>query len=434
MLGIPAIAKVEQQMVARRATVRDMRRSNRAVLLSKIYLEGPLSRHELTELTSLSPASVSTLVAEFLEEGIVEEAGSVESDGGRPRVLLQVAPTFGHVIGVDVGETRVTVELFDMSMAALAKADYPIESQRLQPKATVRHVLDGISAVIAQAGVAQSDILGVGVAFPGVVDTGEEGLVHAQTLGWADGVPMGAMLRAGTDLPIHIDNGAKTLGQAEMWFGAGRGTQHAVIALVGSGVGAAVVAGGASYRGSRSSAGEWGHTTLVYGGRTCRCGARGCLEAYVGAEGILDRYREANRGRAAQGIDEESAIGALIASAETSKTAQKILTETVGYLGAGISTLINLFNPERIVLGGWAGMALGTRWLPQIRAAAAEHALQRPFSQATIMLCELGPDAVALGAATLPVARLLADGGLRLAPGSAPSGVRGPRVRRLTAA
>src|SRR5215207_916795 len=97
----------ERLMMARRATVRDMRRSNRAMLLSKIYLDGPLSRHELTQLTELSPASVSTLVAEFLEEGLVEEAGSVESDGGRPRVLLQVAPGFGNVIGVDVGETRV---------------------------------------------------------------------------------------------------------------------------------------------------------------------------------------------------------------------------------------------------------------------------------------------------------------------------------------
>lgn len=402
-------------MVAKRATVRDMRRSNRSVLLSKIYLDGPLSRHELTQLTSLSPASVSTLVAEFLDEGLVEEAGSVESDGGRPRVLLRVAPGFGHVIGVDVGETRVTVELFDMSMAALAKSDYPIERDKMVADSVVQHILDGISAVAAQSGVHRESILGVGVAFPGVVDSGEDGLVHAQVIGW-DGVPVKAMLRAGTDIPIHIDNGAKTLGQAEMWFGAGRGAQDAVIALLGSGVGAAVVAGGASYRGARSSAGEWGHTTIVYGGRECRCGARGCLEAYVGAEGILDRFREANRGKAAVGIDEESAIGSIIAAAETSKTASKVLTETVGYLGAGIATLVNLFNPERIVLGGWAGTALGSRWLPEIRAAAAEHALKRPYSQASITLCELGPDAVALGAATLPVAQLLADGGMRRTP------------------
>jgi predicted NBD/HSP70 family sugar kinase len=399
-------------MVTKRATVRDMRRANRSVLLSKIYLDGPLSRQELTQLTELSQASVSTLVAEFIEEGLVEEAGFVESDGGRPRVLLQVAPTFSHVIGVDVGETRVQVELFDLGMRALAKADYPIEWAEMGPELIVADIVAGIEAVTTQAGVDQESVLGVGVGVPGVVDQGEDGLVHAQTLNW-DGVPLRSMLRESTSIPIHIDNGAKMFGQAEMWFGAGRGLQDAVIALVGSGVGAAVVTGGVSYRGTHSSAGEWGHTTIVYGGRLCRCGSRGCLEAYVGAEGILDRFREANRGRSAGGSDEESAFGALIEAAGSSRTAQKVVTETVGYLGAGIATLINLFNPERIVLGGWAGLVLGGRWLPEIRQAAAEHALRRPFSQTEIELCRLGPDAVALGAATLPVAQLLADGGVR---------------------
>jgi predicted NBD/HSP70 family sugar kinase len=388
-----------------------MRRANRSVLLTKLYRDGPLSRHELVQSTALSQASVSNLVGELLEEGLVEEAGQVESDGGRPRVLLRVAPEFGYVVGADVGETRVQVELFNMSMTPLAKADYGIESTAPQPAAVVSRVLDGLRTVVGQAGVDPARVLGVGVAVPGVVERTSDAVVHAQSLGW-DAVPLGAMLRAGSDLPMHVDNGAKTLGQAEMWFGAGRGARHAVIALVGSGVGAAVVADGASYRGARSSAGEWGHTTIVYGGRRCRCGARGCLEAYVGAEAVLDRYRQANHGRPAPGVDEESAISGLIQA--PSKIAVKVLAETVGYLGAGFATLINLFNPERIVLGGWTGLALGERLMPEIRAATAEHALRQPFAQTTIELCELGQDAVALGAATLPVARLLSDGGRRV--------------------
>jgi predicted NBD/HSP70 family sugar kinase len=221
------------------------------------------------------------------------------------------------------------------------------------------------------------------------------------------------MLRAGTDAALHLDNGATTLGQAEMWFGAGRGSRHAVIALVGSGVGAAVMTNGISYRGASSSAGEWGHTTIVYGGRACRCGANGCLEAYVGAEGVLDRWRQARRGRPVPGPDEESAIMALLTAAERSDVAARVLRETAGYLGAGIANLINLFNPERIVLGGWAGLALGGRLLPGIRDAAATHALRHPYAQTSIELCRLGPDAVSVGAATLPVARLLSDGGIR---------------------
>ncbi|WP_460916684.1 ROK family protein [Plantactinospora veratri] len=297
-------------------------------------------------------------------------------------------------------------------MTMLASAEYPLDAAGPEPAAVVRHILAGLDAVTTQAGAAHSEILGVGIGVSGVVVQGGEAIVHAQTLGW-HGVPLERLIRSETDLPVHVDNGAKTLGQAEMWFGAGRGSRHAVFALVGSGVGAAVVTNGVMYRGVSSSAGEWGHTTLVYDGRACRCGARGCLEAYVGAEGIIDRYREARRGHAVPGADEESQLGALLEAAGRSATARRVLTETAGYLGAGVANLINLFNPERVVLGGWAGVALGATLLPAIREAAAGQALHQPYEQATIELGQLGIDAVALGAATLPVARLLAAGGLR---------------------
>jgi predicted NBD/HSP70 family sugar kinase len=188
-----------------------------------------------------------------------------------------------------------------------------------------------------------------------------------------------------------------------------------VIALVGTGVGAAVVTDGATYRGVSSSAGEWGHTTIVYGGRECRCGSRGCLEAYVGAEGILERYRKARGGRTAVDADVPAGIDALLAAADRSKVAAGLLAETAGLLGAGIANLINLFNPERVILGGWTGLALGTRLLPQIRDAARAHSLAHPYSRVSIELCQLGPDAVAFGAATLPVAALLARVGGRSA-------------------
>ncbi|WFE35635.1 ROK family transcriptional regulator [Micromonospora sp. WMMD975] len=414
-------------MDARRTTVRDMRRANRSVLLTRIWLDGPLSRHELGQSTALSLASVSNLVGEMIAEGLVEEAGSVESDGGRPRVLLRVAPGYGYLVGADVGETRVQVELFDLSMTALAKAEYPIAAAEPDPARVADHLRHGLAAVTEQSGVDPAAVLGFGVAVAGTVERTADAVVHAQTLGW-DGVPLGAMLRAGTDVPVHVDNGAKTLGQAEMWFGAGRGVRHAVVALVGSGVGASVVADGVGYRGAHSSAGEWGHTTIVYGGRRCRCGNHGCLEAYVGAEGVLDRFRQANRGRPAAGGDEETAFGELLRA--TGRTAAKVIDETVGYLGAGVANLVNLFNPERVVLGGWAGLALGERHLPAIRAATARHALRQPYAQTSIELCRLGPDAVAMGAATLPMTRLLRDGGVPREPAFRPAPpARRPRGR-----
>ena len=137
-------------------------------------------------------------------------------------------------------------------------------------------------------------------------------------------------------------------------------------------------------------------------GRACRCGAAGCLEAYVGAEAILDRY-----GRPLPGDDQESALAALVEAAATSQRAAQVLDRTALYLGVGIADLINLFNPERIILGGWAGLLLGGRLLPAIREHARRHSLKHAFNETSIELGRLGPEAVALGAATLPVERFL---------------------------
>lgn len=187
-----------------------------------------------------------------------------------------------------------------------------------------------------------------------------------------------------------------------LWFGAGQGARHAVVCLIGSGVGASIIGNGVTERAGASSGTEWGHTTIVVGGRDCRCGSLGHLEAYVGAEAILDRY-----GLPLPGDDEETALAALVALADTSPEAAKVLDETALYLGAGLADLINLYSPDQIILGGWAGLLLGHHLLPAIRASAREHALAHPFAETTITVGRLGPDAVARGAATLPIQAFL---------------------------
>jgi predicted NBD/HSP70 family sugar kinase len=452
-------------MDSTRTTTRDIRRQNRSILLSKLFFDGPLSRLELSQLTGLSSATVSTVTAELIDDRLIVEAGQVESGGGRPRVLLRVDPGYGYVVGVDVGETGVTVELFDIALQRLASVVGPVASHRPDPKTVVAEIVGGIAGVLARhaevvAGntdgadksdestldrrpVEVRDIVGVGVGVPGIVAeglaahelsgsaptstsraaAGRTSLVHAPTIGW-EGVALADMLaEAGVTAPIFVGNGAKTQARAEMWFGAARGARHAIVALVGSGVGAAVISDGVPYQGTTSSAGEWGHTTLVYGGRQCRCGAYGCLEAYVGAEGILDRYAASSRpahrhpdagnGSTGGAADEMAGIAGLVASAtgeQSDPVAADLLAETAAFLGTGIGNLINLFNPERVVLGGWAGLALGSVALPQIRAAAETQALAHPYDQVRIELSELGLDAVALGAATLPLAELLQRG------------------------
>jgi predicted NBD/HSP70 family sugar kinase len=400
----------------RTTTVRDLRKSNRSRALWQVFLNGPLTRQEVGDLSGLSTATVSNLVAALEAEGVVAEVGLEDSNGGRPRGLLQVNPGYGYVIGVDVGETAFLVELFDFRLQLRARHTSVTDMAVLDPEDAVRHIAEGIGAVIAESGVDRQDILGVGVAVPGLVEHREGAVVDGQSVGW-HAVPLEAMLRDRTGLPILVDNGAKTLGQAEKWFGAARGTDNAVIVLLGIGVGTCIISNGEVYRGATSSAGEWGHTKVVVGGRACRCGAQGCLEAYVGAGAIAARYSELKSRRVSTSPAElEARVAAIIDAAGRDPAAAQVLEETVTYLGAGIADLVNLFNPERVAVGGWLGQALSDALLPAVREAAGRQALRLPFSRVEIVKAELGKDAVALGAATLPIAQLLTAGAVVAEP------------------
>ncbi|WP_395364816.1 ROK family protein [Streptomyces sp. YH02] len=407
-------------------TVRDLRRENRTAVLQCLYFDGPLSRFSLGPATGLSSGSISNVVAELVAEGLVEEAGSVDSAGGRPRTLLRITPGSGFMIGVDVGETRVRIELFDLTLTELARTERPLAidgpnpHDRYEVGVVVEHVREGVAEVLRTAGVPAERLLGVGVGVPGIVarDAEDGAVVHGQTIGW-DAVPLERLLRESVELPpsvpYWIDNGAKTLGQAEMWFGAGRGARSAVVVLFGSGVGACVVTDPMG----PGRAIEWGHLTVRVRGRRCRCGAQGCLEAYAGAEALLERWREAG-GVPPAGADEETALTAMLAAAypvepgtEPDATALAVLAETAEYLGAGFADLINLFQPERILVGGWAGLQLGTRFLETVKGHASEYALTYPAGRVTIDMGTLGPDAVTVGAAILPLADFFGRGGRR---------------------
>ncbi|MFJ6567776.1 ROK family protein [Streptomyces sp. NPDC091292] len=407
-----------------RRTVRDLRRGNRSEVLQRLYFDGPMSRQALGPATGLSSGSVSNVVSELTADGLLEEAGVVDSDGGRPRTLLRVAPDSGRLIGVDVGETRVRVELFDLALTELARAELPLGHQDYDVDLIVRHISAGIAAVLDGNAVGADSLLGVGIGVPGIVDRSAPGgaVVHGQTIGWP-AVPLEALLRDAVELPegvgFFIGNGAAALGQAEMWFGGGRGARDAAIVLFGSGVGACIVTDGAIH----DTPGEWGHLTVNVRGRRCRCGALGCLEAYTGSEALLARWREAG-GRLPDDGDEESGVTALLAAAHPQDpdtapdpVAVAVLDETAEYLGAGISDLINLFAPERVLIGGWAGLQLGPHILDSVRRYAEGFSLHHPAARVSIEMGRLGPDAVTVGAATLPLAHFFAGGGRRARPG-----------------
>jgi predicted NBD/HSP70 family sugar kinase len=404
--------------VTGRATVKDLRVRNRAAVLRRVVLAGETTRATLANECRLSTATVTNVVADLIREGLVEEHGSLPSDGGRPIARLRPLASGAYVIGADVGEHGVTVEIFDLSLRRVDRVFRRLATRATSPSRVAEALTEAVAEVRAANPGANAALVGIGLGLPGVVDTAEDGTttIHAQSLGWQ---PTSLERVFGSmGVPTFADNGAKTLATAEMWFGAARGRAHSIVVLVGRGLGIGVIAGGRLLRGTSSSAGEWGHTKVSLGGPKCQCGARGCVEAYVGGDAIIRRWREA--GADVVGSDAEAFAQLIDAADAGDATAGRVLSETIEILGLGLANLVNLFNPEQIVMGGWAGLRLVERRQSELQQQVARFALSRPADQVVLEPGKVGEDAVALGAALLPLERLI-DGTLS-SPTGRPTG------------
>ncbi|MDX3494984.1 ROK family transcriptional regulator [Streptomyces turgidiscabies] len=382
-------------------TSRDIRTANRYEVLREIIAQSPTSRQELAAATGLSLATVATLVGELIDLRMLTEVGFEDSAGGRPRGLVAVNASGGALIGVDIAETYVRAELFDLGLNVLARAAEHMRPGESRPEQVVGHVTTAVGSVVAQAGIEGARVLGVGVSVPGQVDRVTGIAEYAPNWDWHD-VPLLDLLTEHIAYPLYLDNPLRACAVAELWFGAVRGHGNAVVVNLGTGVGAGLVIGGAVHRGVSNSAGEWGHTTLVLDGRPCHCGNHGCVETYVGAPGIMLNLAELDPGGALLRPDDQTATVDALARgvADGDPVAVRVVRDMARYLGASISDLVNLLNPEIVVLSSWVAATLGEPLVTEVREAVARHALKRPLAATEIVLSPIPGDPVCLGAAT----------------------------------
>jgi predicted NBD/HSP70 family sugar kinase len=396
--------------MAPRATVTDLRQRNRAAVLRDIVFSAETTRATIAANCRLSAATVSNVVSDLIRESLVEENGSVPSDGGRPIARIRLAPEGGYFLGADVGEHGVTVELFDLSLHRVDRVFRALPADETSASRIANALREAVLSIRSANPGPAAALIGIGLGLPGIVDVSADGAttIYAQSLGWKPTRVDEVFGESNT--PIFADNGAKTSALAEMWLGAVRGVDHAVVALVGRGIGAGVISGGRLMRGLSSSAGEWGHTKVSLDGPVCRCGARGCLEAYVGGSAMVRRWRDT--GVAIDGADEEGLSKLVEAALSGDEAATQVLDDTIEILGIGLANLVNLFNPDKIVVGGWAGLRLLEARGDRLEARVRNHALERPGQQFRLEACRFGDNAVALGAALLPLEQLI-EGTLR---------------------
>jgi predicted NBD/HSP70 family sugar kinase len=390
-------------------TTREMRIKNRLEILHIIYREESITRLDICQFSELSPATITNVVADLIIEGLVLESGLEDSKGGRPRSTLIINPAFGCFIGVEMAELHLEFELFDFQLHFIDSYKLNLLHEYNQPDQIVACFVEGLKKLLKKAQITQDKIIGIGVGVPGLVEEKSGLSIFAPNWGWHN-IQLKKMLQEKINIPLYLDNSGFAHVMAESWFGFGKGLDSMVSLILGTGVGAGIINNGNLYRGFSNSAGEWGHTNIVLNGRLCHCGSHGCIEAYTGAPGIIQTLRELTPdSKLIQPNDQVGTIQNLgQAALQNDPTARMVLSNTAQYLGGGIANIINLINPQLIVLGGWVSMLIGTAILPELNQAVRDYSLERPFNATKILLSPLQKNSVSMGSAVLALEYYLA--------------------------
>jgi glucokinase-like ROK family protein len=334
------------------------------VLLSLLY-EEKLSRIELAQQIHLSSTTITNLISELLDEGLVTETDCSDQDAwanrpvGRPRTAICLVADARFVIGIHVGVGTFRVALANLRDEILHTKLEKFDIQT-DPEQVLAQMVACVQAVIQESQVDPDLILGVGVGLSGLVDFESGVNVMAPNLNWRN-VPAKEILETSLGMPVVVDNNVRCMALGETYFGVGRDLESLVFVYGRIGVGAGFINKGEVFRGSNMGAGEIGHTTmLLEGGEVCRCGKRGCLETLISETAIIQQAKELKRdhpeGILAKivGDDPNANLVECVfdAAKQGDSTVREMLADKAYYLGVALANMVNLYNPEMILLGG----------------------------------------------------------------------------------
>jgi predicted NBD/HSP70 family sugar kinase len=360
-----------------------IRRINTARVFHALRQHPGSSQRSLCMLTHLDASTVSSIIARLEAGRIVRRVGDRRSgQAGRPEGVLQIDRDGGVLVGAAI--ERECIRLIACGLDGERRAALTVEPGATM-EAALAHLQRGARALLDTLGVDFGQVRGIGVGQHGLIDR-DGHLVLAPRLGWRD-VPLGTLLRGLFPVPVYLENDTKAAALAEHLFGACRDVGDFVLVHGGSGIGGALYLQGTLYHGT-GLAGELGHMKMVPGGRPCGCGGHGCLEAYISDQAIRTCLAE-------NGCELPDTVA--VAQAAASDPAVRMVAAAAGrMLGVAIANLTNLLNPRRIVLAGTLA-ELSAYLLPAVRAALAENALVAIGEDVTILVSELGGNAVELG-------------------------------------
>jgi predicted NBD/HSP70 family sugar kinase len=332
-----------------------MRAINRSKILEAIRTSGMISRIDIARNTGLSQALVTGLTADLIKEGLILEKQYGEYEGGRRPMLLALNPEGAFVVGVNLSVTELSVVIVNFEGVVVASYAQPLAPIRHSVSEIAVSVVRAVQACIWEANFAKEQVSGVGIGLPGLVDPDSGHIRFLPNYGWQN-VNLKELVQSKLNHPCYIDNSSNTLALAEQWFGEGKGIDNFLVVTIENGVGLGAVINGRIYRGQEGIAGEFGHITLNPDGPECRCGKKGCVEAYVGKIAIMrDARQVALDGQWDYENPDHFTYEDVVAAAQNGTAVLRQLFDRAGrMLGVGISHLITLFNPTKIIITGQA--------------------------------------------------------------------------------
>ena len=330
-----------------------MREVNQNTLLNLVRLHAPVSRAQLVALSGLSVGTVVGIISELLKRQIIIEQGIADSVLGRKAGLLELHPEGGYVVGLSlVEENTVAAVLLNLAGEIVCSDSWRAEL-RNQGEHVVEMLAMGVESFLSTHSVLRSKILGLGCGLPGYVNAQTGYSIDNWIHNWHH-LAISQPLAQQVQFPVYIDNIMNCLGSYEKLFGRGKHYQHFLVVTLGRGIGMAIIVNGELYRGAHNGGGELGHIPCVPDGRLCECGNRGCLEAYVADHGLLATYREVSCLSGANStLSEHLTLSEVHVLAKGGNGSVLHIFEQAGrFLGTGLATMVNIFNPECIILTG----------------------------------------------------------------------------------
>jgi predicted NBD/HSP70 family sugar kinase len=363
-------------------------------VLNALRARGALSRAAIAEHAALSRATVSSILGELQDAGLVVASDPrAESDGhvGRPPALVRLDPSAGAAVGIDFGKRHLRVVLADLGHRILAE-----RCLDMAPDHEAAHGIEVaaglVEEVLAEGGIERDRLAGVGMGLPGPVNQQSGELGSATILpGWV-GVRAAHAMTERLGLAVRVDNDANLGAIAEGTWGAAHGFSNVAYLKVSTGIGAGLIVDGRLFRGAGGTAGEIGHTVVDPAGPVCRCGNRGCLETLVGASALLELLRPA--------LGEPTVRDVLTRAEAGDQRCRRVLADAGTAIGAAAANLCNLINPERIVVGGDLGAA-GELLLASMRESVLRAAIPSAAANVEVVAGVLGERAEVLGAVAL---------------------------------